>query len=296
HSTLTPGLRVYAEYSNEVWNMQFAQARWAEEQARARWGQDWKWTQYYAVQAAAAAEIWAEVFADDPDRLVRVIGTQTGWKGLEQDLLTAPLWQAETPGKVAPATQFDAYAVTGYFAAQLGSEDKAPMVRRWLADSLAMAQAQADRQGLTTQARDQFIAAHQYDHAVILAAQELRDGRHSGDPGDTLMTLLNDLLPYHAQVAKQFGLDLVMYEGGTHVVGLGMQVDDAALAEFFVHLNYSPEMATLYRDLLDGWAGLTDAPFNAFVDVQRPSRWGSWGALRHLSDDNPRWRALAGTK
>jgi hypothetical protein len=38
---------------------------------------------------------------------------------------------------------------------------------------------------------------------------------------------------------------------------------------------------------------LTPAPFNAFVDVAAPSRWGSWGALRHLTDDNPRWQVLA---
>ena len=296
HRMLAPGLRAYAEYSNEVWNLQFDQARWAEEQARARWGQDWKWTQFHAVRAAEAADIWAQVFADDPSRLVRVIGTQTGWKGLEHDMLTAPLWVAEAAGRSAPAGRFDAYAVTGYFAAQLGSDAKAPLVRAWLSDSLAQAQTLADRQGLREAARNQFIAAHRFDHAVTMAAQELRDGRHSGDPGDTLDTLLTDLLPYHADVARRFGLDLVMYEGGTHVVGLGAQMDDPALAEFFVHLNYTPEMAALYRDLLDGWAALSDAPFNAFVDVERPSRWGSWGALRHLSDDNPRWRVLAGVE
>lgn len=31
-----------------------------------------------------------------------------------------------------------------------------------------------------------------------------------------------------------------------------------------------------------------------FVDVAPPSRWGSWGALRHLGDMNPRWATLQG--
>lgn len=32
--------------------------------------------------------------------------------------------------------------------------------------------------------------------------------------------------------------------------------------------------------------------FNTFVDVSKPSKWGSWGALRYLSDSNPRWDAV----
>jgi hypothetical protein len=84
-----------------------------------------------------------------------------------------------------------------------------------------------------------------------------------------------------------------MYEGGTHVVGYGPAVDDQGLTDFFTHLNFTPEMGALYAELLEGWAGVSDQPFNAFVDVYRPNKWGSWGALRHLGDENPRWLALA---
>ena len=112
-------------------------------------------------------------------------------------------------------------------------------------------------------------------------------------PEDTLKQLLQDTLPYQAAVARNLGLDLVMYEGGSHVVGYGPAVEDAELTEFFIALNFSDEMGLLYQRLLSGWAGLSKAPFNAFVDVYRPNKWGSWGALRHLWDDNPRWRALA---
>ena len=73
----------------------------------------------------------------------------------------------------------------------------------------------------------------------------------------------------------------------------GAQVDDAEITAFLHHLNYSPVMAALYARLLAGWAAVTDAPFNAFVDVTAPGKWGSWGALRHLGDENPRWSVLA---
>ena len=261
---LKPGLRAWVEYSNEVWNWQFAQARWAEEQGRARWGEDHSWVQYYALRAAEVVDIWAEVFAD-PQRLVRVISTQTGWLGLEAQILDAPLVRAE--GRPAPARSFDAYAVTGYFAAMLGSDEKRDMLHGWLERGT--------------------------DVALDLAARELRDGSVSGNRADSLADLTTRLWPYHAGVARQFGLELVMYEGGTHVVGLGAQIEDKALTGFFRQLNYSPQMGGLYADLLRGWASVSDAPFNAFVDVLQPSKWGSWGALRHLGDDNPRWHELA---
>lgn len=289
HDGLAPGLVAHVEYSNELWNMIFPQAHWAEEQARARWGQDWKWLQFGAMRAAQVTGIWSQVFADAPDRLVRVLATQTGWKGLEADILHAPLVVAE--GKPAPHGGFDAWAVTGYFSAGIGDPEAEPVLRRWLADSRAAAEAAATR--LAPSERAAHVSAHRFDLAIDRAVEDLRDGRHSGRVTDSVAGLLGDLLPYHADIARQYGLRLMMYEGGTHVVGLGPLLDDPEVTQFMAQLNYSPGMGALYRQLVDGWQKLSDAPFNAFVDVMGPSRWGSWGALRHLGDDNPRWRALA---
>jgi hypothetical protein len=263
---LDAGLQAWVEFSNEVWNWQFAQAKWAEEQGKARWGKDQTWVQFYGLRAAEVMDIWTASFGDQAKaRLVRVVATQTGWQGLEDQILDAPLVVAE--GRQAPVDSFDAYAVTGYFSALLGSDEKLAMVKGWLAEG--------------------------QDKAVAQAVAELRDGSVSGDATDSLAQVLGQVLPYQAGVAKARGLRLVMYEGGTHVVGYGAQVDDAEVTAFFNTLNYAPEMGLLYSELLTGWAGLTDAPFNAFVDVYRPGKWGSWGALRHLGDDNPRWQALA---
>ncbi|RUS60135.1 hypothetical protein EGN72_10020 [Pseudorhodobacter sp. E13] len=289
---LAPGLQVQVEYSNEVWNWQFGQAAWADEQCRARWNATDCWVQFYALRAAEVADIWAEVFgAAGRDRLTRVIATQTGWIGLEDQILNAPLVVAE--GRKPPHESFDAYAVTGYFAAGLGSDEKAGIVRNWLADSRKFAQAQADQQGLEGEARTAYLAAHRFDLATDRAATELENGFVTGQSADTLVNLLTAVLPHHAKVAKAHGLDLVMYEGGTHVVGGAALLDDDEVTAFFHHLNYSPQMGELYDRLLEGWAALTPAPFNAFVDVYAPNKWGSWGGLRDLGDDNPRWQALA---
>ena len=288
---LDPALKVYVEFSNEVWNWQFDQARWADAQALARWGQNDKWMQFYGLRAAEVARIWTDVFGTEAEaRLVNVISSQTGWLGLESEALTAPLATAE--GLPAPAEAFDAYAVTGYFSANLGTPEKAPLLRDWLDRSVAQAEVAGRNMGLTGQALEDHVAAHRFDGATALAGRELLNGAVSGDAGDTVADLIQRVWPYHAAVAQKHGLDLIMYEGGTHLVGLGPQVDDAALTDFMQHVNYSDEMGQLYDQLLKGWTAIGGQLFTAYSDVYAPTKWGSWGGLRHLDDENPRWDAL----
>ncbi|GGH23171.1 hypothetical protein SAMN05444007_102135 [Cribrihabitans marinus] len=290
---LAPDRRAYVEYSNEVWNWQFQQAHWADEQALARWGKKDRWVEYYAARAVEMAEIWTEVFGEEAaDRLVRVISTQTGWRGLEEQILNSKLWMAEAQKRKPPAAYFDAYAITGYFGGTLGWEDRREMVTGWLDVSRRAAEAEGAARGLNGAALENFVALHRFDVAVSQARAELRDGAVSGDPTDTLVGNLTDLIAYHAEVADRHGLDLIVYEGGSHVVGTGPLVDDPELTEFYTHLNYTPEMGALYSELLAGWKALGGGLFMAFQDVYRPNRWGSWGHLRHLDDANPRWDAL----
>lgn len=262
HANLRPGLKAHLEYSNEVWNFLFEQSHWAIAQAEALWGKtpesEGAWMQYYGHRAAQMSAIWSEVFADDMDRLERVFATHTGWPGLEQNALTAPL--AVEQGAVAPKTLFDAYAVTGYFGLEYGSDEMAPKVLQWIAESQA---------------------AGQGNRAAIeaLAADAAQNG---------FRELTEELWPYHATVAAEHGLDLIMYEGGTHIVGHGEWTNNDELTEFFLELNYSPEMAGLYEKLLSSWHAAGGTVFNAFVEVAKPSKWGSWGARRHLGDSNPR--------
>ncbi len=242
--------------------------------------------QFAGMRAAEVARIWGEVFVDDAEeRLVRVIATHTDWPGLEEPLLQAPLWQAENGG-VAPASYFDAYAVSGYFGFELGSEPKVRNVLNWIKESTDLAAADATAKGWSGPRHREYVSKHRFSLAVAPAAQEIFEG--------SLNSLLTETYPYQAEVAAKYGLDLIMYEGGTHVVGIGEYSNNETLAEFFNYFNYTPEMAQLYQNLLTGWRGTGGTLFNAFVDVAVPSQYGSWGALRHLDDSNPRWDVLAG--
>jgi|GEM_PF-163521 len=287
--TLDPGLKAYFEFSNEVWNFQFGQAQHSNAEGQARFpGEGTAWVQNYAADAVVLARIIDDVYGADSPNAIKVIGTQTGWIGLEGAILDAPSWVAENPGfNAAPATYFDAYAITGYFDGGLGRGDKPVTLKNWLVESQNRAVSAANSQGLSGAARDAYIEEHRFDYATTLAARELRDGSVTGDSGGSLADLRTQFA-YHKAIADERGLELIMYEGGTHVVGVGSWVNDTALTEFFTHLNYSPEMGVLYAELLQIWEQEGGTLFNAFTAVGTPSKYGSWGHLRYLGDDNPR--------
>ncbi|WP_353473423.1 calcium-binding protein [Salipiger sp. H15] len=281
---LDPRLKAYVEYSNEVWNHIFPQAGWAAQQAEARWGHSESgWIQFYGLRAAQVMDIWSDVYGDEAaDRLVRVISTHTGWPGLEEQILTAPL--AYLALDRPPQESFDAYAVAGYFGYELGGEEMAAQMDDWLSRAEMQAQEDGEAQGLRRVALREYVRQHRFDAAILPVALALQEG--------SLAELTGEILPYHAGVAEAAGLRLVMYEGGTHVAAQAERLQDARLTGFFETFNYTPEMAKLYEQLLTGWIAAGGTLFNAFVDVAQASQWGSWGALRHLDDANPRWDML----
>jgi hypothetical protein len=166
----------------------------------------------------------------------------------------------------------------------MGSDEQAPTVLGWLEDSARLAANDAAVKGLLGDEGEAYVAEHKYDAANKLVDKALREG--------SVKELIEDIFPQQAQVAEDHGLRLVMYEGGTHVAVSGEWSANEALIEFFKQFNYSPQMAGLYTDILLGWKAADGTLFNAFVDVAKPSQYGSWGALRHLQDENLRWDAL----
>jgi hypothetical protein len=263
---LDPQLKAYVEYSNEVWNWQFPQAQYAKEQGEAKWGKDVgdAWMQFNGMRTAQTCDIWKkEVFKADAKRVFCVIGTQTGWKGLEDPVLNAPKWVEE--GNEPPYKHgIDGLAVTGYFSGDLGKPENVSKVLSWRNDS---------------------------DGGFGKVFQQLKTGNLLGE-GDTVTNTIQSF-EYFAKVAKDKGLQMVAYEAGTHIVGIGDATNNEELTEFLIAINKRPEMYEIYQTLLNGWKQNGGTLFNHFVDVGVASRWGSWGALENLNQDgSPRYNAL----
>jgi len=71
-ATLEPGVPIYLEYSNEVWNPIFSQHQWVKEHAP----EGYKHPEAYAYFAKRAFDIWLDEFGEDSGRIVRVISGQ----------------------------------------------------------------------------------------------------------------------------------------------------------------------------------------------------------------------------
>jgi hypothetical protein len=263
---LDPSLIAYVEHSNEVWNWQFGQAQYANQQGRAKWGDHGDaFMQWNGMKAAQICDIWKkDVFGDSQKNRVNcVIATQTAYKGLEEGLLNCPLWVAEGN---APCYQhgIDSYAITGYLEWRLGSPENTSTVKSWFKDA---------------------------DGGFGKAIEQLKQGSCSKKV--VVLQDLKEIYQYHLKVAQPKGLALVAYEGGQSVAGSGGVENDDEMTKFFTELNRRPEMHEIYMQLLNDWKDSGGTLFNHFVDVGMPSKWGFWGALEYVSQNgSPKYNAL----
>lgn len=274
---LDPGLTAHVEYSNETWNKSFSQTEWMDTQAKELWGTDRVDggpppgnLDFYAMRATQVAQIWDQTFGAQADtRVDNVLGAQNGsWWWLENRILSGEVWQANDPDHfVSPASVFDSVAVTTYFGQAI------------LADS-----------GLRADLLNA-IADPNVDASAWLT-QKMTD--------PNVWSSIPDIESRWAaikSVTDPAGLKLIAYEGGQHIqqaYALGTmtsgQVSD--LTDFLNGYIRSDDMASLYQQLWDAWAQISDGPFMQYGDVQAPSKWGSWGILSALGDVNPRAELL----
>jgi len=96
-------------------------------------------------------------------------------------------------------------------------------------------------------------------------------------------------------VAEKFGVDLVCYEAGQHLVGVQGGENNEALTALFQAANRHPRMGEFYTRYLDGWRDAGGGLCYIFSSVGRWSKWGSWGLLEYYdetADDQPKLKAV----
>lgn len=80
---LHAGANIYLEYSNEVWNWQFSQAHWVNDNGPAHLSHPQK----YAYFSKRVFDIWTQVFGAQSDRVKRVLGTQAVNPWISQQMM-----------------------------------------------------------------------------------------------------------------------------------------------------------------------------------------------------------------
>lgn len=250
---LNPKLKVYVEYSNEVWNWQFQQAGWmiqskaAGDALAAAGMQAWKdgvvpdfsldggtvakdGGQNHPERMGALDRIcftqWEQVFTGaDRARLVRVIGVQHGWVDTVKRTVD---WVMAHGGA-------DAVSPAGYF----GSNDE--IHARWEAAGAALT-------------ADQVIA----DMHEVLEKDSAPWTRQIG------------------QIAKGHKLRYVVYEGGQHIQPKGQEEKP-----YMPALKAAQFSKGLYDVYMKNFAVHQEVGcdlFAAFNSIGKQGlRWGSWG-------------------
>ena len=269
---LDPSLKVYVEYSNEIWNWQFLQAHWmmrseiAGDRVSEGGGQlPWKgrlrpkeFRNGIVISGAGEGvdhperigalfsrcfKIWEDVFSGpDRARLVRVCAVQAAWEDASQRTLN---WVMQHGG-------CEVLAPAGYF----GPDDE--VYAKW------------EKAGANLTA----------DDVIADMKQAIRR------EGKIAWT--------NARMAKKAGVKLMTYEGGQHIQPRGQE--DKPYNKALGAAQTHPAMYDLYRDNLNVYAGLECELFCAFNSIgSQGARWGSWGHLERYGQDPataPKYRAL----
>ncbi len=168
---LDPGLNVFIEYSNEVWNGMFSQNRYAREKGVEKkldenmYHAGWR---YYSERSVEIFRIWEAVFGG-ADRLVRVMATQTVDPWMSNLLLShKDAWK-----------HTDVLAVAAYFGVDMERED-APDLRKLSQEQLIEHVSKVELPRLLVKLKKNREVAAKYD--LPLVAYE--GGQHFVGVGD----------------------------------------------------------------------------------------------------------------
>jgi len=88
------------------------------------------------------------------------------------------------------------------------------------------------------------------------------------------------------KIADAYGLKLVAYEAGQHLVGVGGGESNENLNELLYKANADARMGEIYSKSLAAWTQMGGDLTCSYFSVGTWSKWGNWGLLQRY-DDNP---------
>ncbi len=266
--SIDPGLNIYVEYSNEVWNSAFLQGNWIEQQGELLWSivPDSPFTKrinYHGKRSAEICDIWKNAFSGDSARVLCVIASQAANSWTASEALDCPLWE-ESP---CYAHGINKLAIAPYFGNYLGESEYFATVNNW---------------------------TNKPDGGLKKIFQELlHGGATTGGPTGGSLTQSFEWIEQNKVIAEARELELVTYEGGQHLVGVGEVGNEERITTLFTAANRDARMAVAYRQYLAGWSIRGGGLFMHFNDISPYSRYGSWGAFEEIGQTHtPKAAAL----
>ena len=261
-SILKPDLKVYVEYSNEVWNNIFPQGKWIEKQGLEEWQNNSesnyaKRMNWYGKRTAQICDIWKKEFGDQSERVICTLGSQAANEWTANQALDCQLWSQGS----CQEHGIDTLAIAPYFGSYIGKKKYEQEVQNWTVDQL-------------------FIELNQ-------------GGVLSESPRGGAIKKAIDNMRNNWQVAQSRNLQLITYEGGQHLVGNGGVENNSVINDLFIAANRDWRMYDTYLSYLNQLQQVGGKLFMNWLDIGAYSKWGSWGALEHLNQESaPKYDAL----
>ena len=268
HDTLELSRKVYVEYANEIWNTAFSAGTWVENQGKAEWPKapDSDYTKrinWYGKRTAEMCDIWRSEWVGAEDKVICVLGGQAANIWSARAALDCNLWNAapcQTHG-------IKALAIAPYFGDYLGSYAAEAEITAWTSDA---------------------------DGGLDRLFTELEFGGQlsKGPIGGALAQVSQRVIQY-SDLAGSRGLDLIAYEGGQHLAGVGNVINNQQVTNLFVAANRNPRMGDMYSKLLNNWHAAGAGLFVNYTNVGQYGRYGSWGVLENMTQSSsPKLDAL----
>lgn len=88
------------------------------------------------------------------------------------------------------------------------------------------------------------------------------------------------------KIADKYGLKLIAYEAGQHMVGVGGVENNDKITKLLHEANRHPRMGKIYEKYYAAWQKEGGDLLCYFSSVGRWSKWGSWGILEY-ADEGP---------
>ncbi len=133
------------------------------------------------------------------------------------------------------------------------------------------------------------VSADEKDEAIGLGLDGVLDRLENKILPETI-----DIMKKQKELADKYGLALVAYEAGQHLVGLWVANDDENLNNIMISANKSERMGEIYEKYFKAWEDIGGAAMCHFSSVGGWSKWGSWGLIQYADEttkDSPKYRA-----
>ncbi|MDD5393027.1 MAG: sugar-binding protein [Thiothrix sp.] len=181
-----------------------------------------------------------------------------------------------------------------------GGKERLVRVLSGLTGSTAMSKTILAHDGAFRSADAYAIAPYVYgDYNALRSARSVADVFRIMTDARYAHSLPNEItaIQKQAEIARGFGVDLIAYEGGQHLVDWNTKSNDQPPNNLFYAANRSPQMGVIYRQLLEGWKRAGGKLFVHYTTPRIYQKYGSFGAKEYITQPDgqaPKHQAILG--